>query len=68
MNEHLKAEYSAVLLMLVSLEGQPGTEAHVNRLDKRLAKFPLDPEEIAEAEQVVNKVDRNAKAILAGRL
>ena len=69
MNEHVKAEYSAVLLMLVSRETQPGAEAHVKRLDKRLAKLrdTLDSEEIAQAEQVANKVDRNAKAILAGR-
>ena len=74
MNESLKAEYSAALLMLVSVEAQnvPATDtqsAHVKRLDRRLAKLrtQLDPEEIAAAEQVVNKVDRKAKAILAGR-
>lgn len=66
----LRCEYSAALLMLVSLEPQPNTEAHVKRLDNRLSKLRdlLDQEDISQAEQVVNKVNRQAKAILAGRV
>ncbi len=64
-----EAEYSVALLMLVSLESQHGDPKHIKRFDQRLVRLrtQLTSEEVAQAEKVVNKVDRTAKALLAGR-
>ena len=68
MSSEDQLSYAVLLLELVSLEAR-GKALTVKQCDDKLAKLreKLDPDEIADAERMVNKVDRQAKAVLANR-